>query len=84
MDDVCDCLCKCCIIAATVVAIWLPGNHKIGHDHVCPGYQIQPPTLTTILKRYSRVVPPNGRCIVAFDDFVALSVRLRAYTGKQL
>ena len=46
------------------------------------GYQIQPPTLETILKRYSRVVPPNGRCIIAFDDFVALSVRLRAYTGN--
>ncbi|XP_059152493.1 sorcin-like isoform X2 [Physella acuta] len=44
------------------------------------GYQIQPHTLETILKRYSRVVPPNGRCIIAFDDFVAVSVRLRAYT----
>ncbi|KAK7109332.1 sorcin-like isoform X2 [Littorina saxatilis] len=44
------------------------------------GFQIQPPTLTTILKRYSRVVAPNSRCILAFDDFVALSVRLRAYT----
>ncbi|KAK3771293.1 hypothetical protein RRG08_024372 [Elysia crispata] len=44
------------------------------------GYQIQPQTLETILKRYSRVVPPNSRCIIAFDDFVALSVRLRAYT----
>lgn len=44
------------------------------------GYQIQPSTLETILKRYSRVVPPGGRCIVAFDDFVALSVRMRAYT----
>ncbi|XP_046568267.1 sorcin-like [Haliotis rubra] len=28
---------------------------------------------------YSRVVPP-GRCLVAFDDFVSVSVRLRAYT----
>ncbi|RUS72558.1 hypothetical protein EGW08_019677 [Elysia chlorotica] len=44
------------------------------------GYQIQPQTLETMLKRYSRVVPPNGRCIIAFDDFVAVSVRLRAYT----
>ncbi|BFZ01313.1 hypothetical protein BsWGS_04352 [Bradybaena similaris] len=44
------------------------------------GYQIQPETLETILKRYSRVVPPNGRCVIAFDDFVAVSVRLRAYT----
>ncbi|GFR90510.1 sorcin [Elysia marginata] len=44
------------------------------------GYQIQPQTMETILKRYSRVVPPNGRCIIAFDDFVSLSVRLRAYT----
>ncbi|GFN75353.1 sorcin [Plakobranchus ocellatus] len=44
------------------------------------GYQIQPQTLETILKRYSRVVPPNSRCIIAFDDFVTLSVRLRAYT----
>ena len=56
-------------------------HNKIGLNF-CAGFQIQPPTLTTILKRYSRVVPPNGRCIVAFDDFVALSVRLRAYTGK--
>ncbi|CAG5131206.1 unnamed protein product [Candidula unifasciata] len=44
------------------------------------GYQIQPETLETILKRYSRVVPPNSRCIIAFDDFVAVSIRLRAYT----
>ncbi|XP_055900744.1 sorcin-like isoform X1 [Biomphalaria glabrata] len=44
------------------------------------GYQIQPDTLETILKRYSRVVPPHSRCIIAFDDFVAISVRLRAYT----
>ncbi|XP_076461205.1 grancalcin-like isoform X1 [Babylonia areolata] len=44
------------------------------------GFQIQQPTLTTILKRYSRVVAPNSRCILAFDDFVALCVRLRAYT----
>ncbi|XP_046340186.1 sorcin-like [Haliotis rufescens] len=43
------------------------------------GYQISQEALTTILKRYSRVVPP-GRCLVAFDDFVSVSVRLRAYT----
>lgn len=49
--------------------------------YLSTGYQIQPETLETILKRYSRVVPPNGRCIIAFDDFVAVSVRLRAYTG---
>lgn len=44
------------------------------------GYRIHPKTMETILKRYSRVLPPNGRCVLAFDDFVALSVRLRAYT----
>ncbi|KAL8579023.1 hypothetical protein ACOMHN_035962 [Nucella lapillus] len=44
------------------------------------GFQIQPPTMTTILKRYSRVLPPAGQCVMAFDDFVALCVRLRAYT----
>ncbi|KAK6165972.1 hypothetical protein SNE40_022772 [Patella caerulea] len=43
------------------------------------GYQISPQCLETILKRYSRVIAGRG-CLIAFDDFVSLSVRLRAYT----
>ncbi|XP_041365371.1 grancalcin-like [Gigantopelta aegis] len=43
------------------------------------GYKISPQTLETILKRYSRVVA-GGRCLIAFDDFVSLCVRLRAFT----
>ena len=36
-----------------------------------------------LLKRYSRVHAHHGqlRTLIAFDDFVSLSVRLRAYTG---
>lgn len=40
--------------------------------------------MTTLLKRYSRAHVVNGqvRTLIAFDDFVSLCVRLRAYTGK--
>ena len=33
------------------------------------------------MKRYSRAMD-DGRILIAFDDFVSMSVRLRAYTGK--
>lgn len=47
------------------------------------GYRITPQATETILKRYSRVLPRGGgeACLCAFDDFVSVSVRLRAYTG---
>ncbi|XP_064614371.1 sorcin-like isoform X2 [Liolophura sinensis] len=46
------------------------------------GYGISADCLSTLLRRYSRVLPgPQGdRCLISFDDFVAMSVRLRAYT----
>lgn len=44
-------------------------------------YRISPGVLQTLLKRYSRVIPPNN-CVLAFDDFVSVSVRLRAYTDS--
>nr|XP_022303569.1 sorcin-like isoform X2 [Crassostrea virginica] len=46
------------------------------------GYRITPQATETILKRYSRVLPRGGTtaCLCAFDDFVSVSVRLRAYT----
>ena len=53
--------------------------------HLClSGYRITPQATETILKRYSRVLPRGGAtaCLCAFDDFVSVSVRLRAYTGK--
>ncbi|KAJ8313972.1 hypothetical protein KUTeg_008533 [Tegillarca granosa] len=47
-------------------------------------YNLSPECVTTILKRYSRVVPkfPGAQpeCLIAFDDFVSVCVRLRAYT----
>ncbi|XP_064649796.1 uncharacterized protein LOC135501566 isoform X2 [Lineus longissimus] len=43
------------------------------------GYNLSQKAVTTLLKRYSRALD-DGRCLIAFDDFVALSVRLRAYT----
>lgn len=43
------------------------------------GYQLTPKALETILKRYSKAMD-DGRVLVAFDDFVSCSVRLRAYT----
>ncbi|XP_064643855.1 sorcin-like isoform X2 [Lineus longissimus] len=43
------------------------------------GYNLSHKAVTTLLKRYSRAMD-DGRCLIAFDDFVALSVRLRAYT----
>lgn len=46
------------------------------------GYRVSPQVLTVLLKRYSRAHVHNGRVrtLIAFDDFVSLSVRLRAYT----
>ncbi|KAL4222162.1 hypothetical protein ACF0H5_018202 [Mactra antiquata] len=46
------------------------------------GYRIKPEVVETLLKRFSRVHSVNGsdRTLIAFDDFVTLSVRLRAYT----
>lgn len=46
------------------------------------GYRISPDVMTTLLKRYSRAVAMHGqvRTLIAFDDFVSLCVRLRAYT----
>ncbi|KAK3608019.1 hypothetical protein CHS0354_009961 [Potamilus streckersoni] len=48
------------------------------------GYQLQPATMTTLLKRYSRVVydqySNTEKTLLAFDDFVSVCVRLRAYT----
>lgn len=46
------------------------------------GYRLTPQATETILKRYSRVLPRGGgeACLCAFDDFVSVSVRLRAYT----
>lgn len=41
-------------------------------------YQLSQKTMETLLKRYSRI--HQGRCLLAFDDFVSLCVRLRAYT----
>lgn len=45
-------------------------------------YNLTPQSIETILKRYSRVImgPGGARCLIAFDDFVSVSVRLRAYT----
>ena len=49
-------------------------------------YNLSGKAMQTILKRYSKVVAGAGppKSLIAFDDFVALSVRLRAYTGKIL
>ncbi|XP_060086184.1 sorcin-like [Ylistrum balloti] len=35
--------------------------------------------VTTLLKRFS-YVEPNGRCVLSFDDFVTVCVKLRALT----
>jgi len=43
------------------------------------GYQLTRQAMETILKRYSKAMD-DGRVLVAFDDFVSCSVRLRAYT----
>ena len=45
------------------------------------GYALSAKALETIMKRYSRAMD-DGRILIAFDDFVSMSVRLRAYTGK--
>ena len=47
------------------------------------GYALSAKALETILKRYSRAMD-DGRILIAFDDFVSMSVRLRAYTGLLL
>ena len=44
------------------------------------GYVLSVKVKEVLLKRYSRAMD-DGRCLIAFDDFVALCVRLRAYTG---
>ena len=44
------------------------------------GYKLSQQAMTTVLKRYSRAMD-DGRVLISFEDFVALSVRLRAYTG---
>lgn len=46
------------------------------------GYRVSQDVLTVLLKRYSRAHVQHGqlRTLIAFDDFVSLSVRLRAYT----
>lgn len=47
------------------------------------GYRITQDVMTTLLKRYSRAHSFGGappRTLIAFDDFVTLCVRLRAYT----
>lgn len=45
-------------------------------------YNLTPQSIETLLKRYSRVIMWGGqeKCLIAFDDFVSVSVRLRAYT----
>ncbi|XP_013404159.1 sorcin [Lingula anatina] len=43
------------------------------------GYKLSQQAMTTLLKRYSTAMD-DGKCLIAFDDFVSLSVRLRAYT----
>ncbi|PAA84969.1 hypothetical protein BOX15_Mlig012753g1 [Macrostomum lignano] len=42
-------------------------------------YRLSAKSMTMLLKRYSKAMD-DGRCLVAFDDFVTLSVRLRTYT----
>ncbi|XP_069111109.1 sorcin-like [Argopecten irradians] len=42
-------------------------------------FQLTPDSATTLLKRYS-YVDEMGRCVLAFDDFVTLCVKLRALT----
>uniref|UniRef100_A0A1I8GQN4 EF-hand domain-containing protein n=2 Tax=Macrostomum lignano TaxID=282301 RepID=A0A1I8GQN4_9PLAT len=51
--------------------------HNIITNHF--HYMLSPQAMTVLLKRYSRAMN-DGRCLLAFDDFVNLSVRLRAYT----
>lgn len=47
------------------------------------GYRLSAKAMESLLKRYSKLMP-DGQCLIAFDDFVALSVRLRAYTGMAM
>ncbi|XP_060584370.1 grancalcin-like [Ruditapes philippinarum] len=57
-------------------------SHELGNVIQQFGYRINPDVMTTLLKRYSRAHVVNGqvRTLIAFDDFVSLCVRLRAYT----
>lgn len=57
-------------------------SHELGNVIRAFGYRISPDVMTTLLKRYSRAHVVNGqiRTLIAFDDFVSLCVRLRAYT----
>ena len=61
----------------------LPIIHIHLFDFSSAGYQLSAKCMEAILKRYSRAMD-DGRLLIAFDDFVALSVRLRAYTGKYI
>ena len=49
------------------------------------GYRMTPEVIEVLLKRYSyvQIDPRSGQpaCKMAFDDFVAMSVRLRSLTG---
>ncbi|XP_021367165.1 sorcin-like [Mizuhopecten yessoensis] len=42
-------------------------------------FKLTPNSATTLLKRYS-YVESNGACVLSFDDFVTLCVKLRALT----
>ncbi|XP_033762028.1 sorcin-like [Pecten maximus] len=42
-------------------------------------FQLSPASATTLLKRYS-YVEDGGKCVLSFDDFVTLCVKLRALT----
>ncbi|XP_045169004.1 sorcin-like [Mercenaria mercenaria] len=57
-------------------------SHELNNVVSAFGYRISPDVMTTLLKRYSRAHAVNGqvRTLIAFDDFVSLCVRLRAYT----
>lgn len=50
--------------------------HELHQAIASFGYNLSPQALAIIVQRYST----NGR--IGFDDFVALSVKLRAITGR--
>ncbi|CAI9584787.1 unnamed protein product [Staurois parvus] len=50
--------------------------HELNQAIMSMGYRLNPNTLNTIVKRYSK----SGR--IYFDDYVACCVKLRALTGK--
>ena len=45
------------------------------------GYSLSAQALKKLLNRYSHA-REDGVTVIAFDDFVSCSVRLRAYTGE--